>query len=167
MAVAPRQPRDAGQPLARHGEIHLVGQERQAFQFDFRAEWGEIAHHAFQRRLARVERDQSAVIDTIPEQPTPVGHDLPRCFNAWVTLSGGKWLRGTRAVVNGGEGIGVARMLRSAISASTRVFDALRLSRRGHAATGLQGVDKYATNAMNAKLQTCLLDRSGAPGFRG
>jgi hypothetical protein len=34
-----------------------------------------------------------------------------------------------------------------------------------HAATGLQGVDKYVTILTNEKLQKCLLDQSGAQGF--
>src|SRR6478735_10810941 len=62
-AIAPDQPRRAGNSLAFDFEIHLVRDQGRVLEFDLRPVWGEIAHDAGKCRTAVVERDDTAVID--------------------------------------------------------------------------------------------------------
>src|SRR5579864_5243631 len=64
--VAPDQARQAGQPLALHGEVELVGEHRRALDLDLGAAGAEIAHDAVERRTPPIEGEQPAVIDAIP-----------------------------------------------------------------------------------------------------
>jgi hypothetical protein len=66
----------AGETPALDLEINPVGQHGRIVEFDLGAVPAEIAHGAGKSRIARVERDDSAVIDAVSGMLTPLQHDL-------------------------------------------------------------------------------------------
>ena len=90
--IAPDQTRRPRQPFPLDGEIELVGKQARILKFDFRAEPVEVADGTGDRRVARVERNHSAVIDAVSVQLPPFSHGFSRdVFHPSVTLPEGVW----------------------------------------------------------------------------
>lgn len=78
ICVAPDETRQPRQPFPLDGKIELVGKQARILKFDFGAEPAEVADDAGDRRIARVERNHSAVIDAVSVQLPPFAHAFSR-----------------------------------------------------------------------------------------